>query len=38
MQWLAGALGNVGMLAVQFLLTVIISVVMYARAKRREQD
>ena len=32
-QWLAGALGGVGMLAFQFLLTVIISVVMYTQGE-----
>lgn len=32
-QWLAGALGGVGMLAFQFLLTVIIAVVMYTQGE-----
>ena len=32
-QWLAGALGGFGMLAFQFLLTVIIAVVMYAQGE-----
>jgi predicted PurR-regulated permease PerM len=32
-QWLAGALGSVGILAFQFLLTVIIAVVMYAQGE-----
>ncbi len=32
-QWLAGALGGVGVLAFQFLLTVIISVVMYSQGE-----
>ena len=32
-QWLAGALGGVGLLSVQFLLTVVIAVVMYAKGE-----
>jgi predicted PurR-regulated permease PerM len=32
-QWLAGALGSVGMLGVQFLLTVIISVIIYTKGE-----
>jgi predicted PurR-regulated permease PerM len=32
-QWLAGAFGSVGMLVVQFLLTLILSVVMFARGE-----
>ena len=32
-QWLAGALGSVGMLGVQFLLTVIVSVIFYTKGE-----
>lgn len=33
-QWLAGALGSVGVLAIQFLLTVLVAVILYARGER----
>jgi len=32
-QWLAGALGSVGMLGIQFLLTVLIAVIVYTRGE-----
>lgn len=36
-QWLAGALGSVGLLTIQFLLTVLIAVILYSRGERARE-